>query len=102
MRTVAPARRWARAVAALSVLSILHAIAPAAHAERLLRIGPQALVVEDDRGHVTMADEPPPEEHNARRVAVGLASMFVIGAGAFLLLEGQYGYTLQLGGPNVR
>jgi hypothetical protein len=101
MRTVAPAKRWARAVAVIGVLTILHAVAPAAHAERLIRIGPQALVVEDDRGNVTMAEEPQPDRHDARRVAVGLGAMFVIGAGVFLLLEGQYGYTLQLGGPNT-
>lgn len=122
MSTVAPSSRWACAVVAASMVLTLHAGAPARAdvpddsqetsarvartlplpapgTDRLIRIGPQALVVQDDRGRVTMADEPAPPRFRARNVAIGLASMVVIGAGVFLALESQYGYTLRLAAP---
>jgi hypothetical protein len=42
---------------------------PAAGAERLIRIGPQALVSEDEHGNVSMVDEPPPDTDTLTVVA---------------------------------
>src|SRR5882672_5732611 len=76
---VAPGRpkRWMRGVAAVALLLTIH-VASAAHADvpgpaaqtsgqalpfpppgtrRLVRIGPQSLVMEDDHGRFTMVDE---------------------------------------------
>jgi hypothetical protein len=82
---------WARVVAGAGLLLTLTS-GLAAQAEprpppgqaRLIRIGPQALVSEDARGHVTMVEEPPPKTTITR----DLAGLFVVfGAEAILLLQ---------------
>jgi hypothetical protein len=57
--------------------------------ERLIRIGPQALVVEDDQGRVTMADEPADEPRGGRALALMTRVFGVLGAG--FVFELQFG-----------
>src|SRR3954466_14637098 len=98
MKRLAPSRIWTRAVAAVGLAVTLNAAAPV-HAEvvaapartngqtvplpapgtrRLIRIGPQALVVEDDHGRVKMVDEPGPAPKRARPLLGATATAFGI------------------------
>jgi hypothetical protein len=67
-------------------LLLLLARSAAADGRHLVRIGPQALVSEDDRGHVTMVDEATAEP---RRSAILPRLFTVLGVEAVLLLEVQ-------------
>jgi hypothetical protein len=69
------------------------AAAPSAKAPakgpRLIRIGPQALVWQDENGRVTMVDEPE-QRPSVGKDLTSLGGIFgVLGAGLFLLLEDQ-------------
>lgn len=61
---------------------------PAPGTHRLIRIGPQALVSEDDRGQVTFVDEAAIEPKAKRGESIVAASVMLglLGAGAILFL----------------
>jgi hypothetical protein len=93
---------WARVVAALWLgLTVL--LAPAARADdkasdlpppgthRLIRLGPQALVSEDEHGNVTMVDEEAPEHIRGR--ALGFVLGLLFGGVAGELLAGPHDVT---------
>jgi hypothetical protein len=105
MREVAPPnRRWKRAVVALCMALILGMLAPA-RAEtfgpprppvsrtlplpppgthRLIRVGPQALIREDDRGRLSMVDESTPPPKVGRSLVTTTAFFSILGFGALL------------------
>jgi hypothetical protein len=101
----ASSMRWRCAVGVFGLLLVLQVGSPArgdgptvsaqTHAQRaplprpgtyrLIRIGPQALLKEDDRGRMTMVDE---LEHKVSRLeAVGVVTIGVLTAGAVLMLH---------------
>jgi hypothetical protein len=120
MRKVGPSGRWVRAIAVLVTALTLHTTS-AAHADdvefqglaeqtsghvlplpprgahRLIRIGPQALVQEDDRGRFTMVDEPPEPPKVGRGLVAATALLGLIGTDAFLTFGGEYGLTFDVG-----
>jgi hypothetical protein len=61
---------------------------PPPGAERLIHIGPQATVIEDEHGNLTMAEEPPPEP-TAGEIARGAASVMGVGFLLFLNSSGE-------------
>jgi hypothetical protein len=121
MSRLAPSKGWARVLAILGGALILHAASPTraeiwrgpaaqegmnlprrpSGTDHLRRIGPQALVSEDEHGRVRMVDEPSARP-SRRDVAVGMTTALgVFGVSGFLMLEGQPGLTLDVGGANV-
>lgn len=121
MRRLASSNGWMRGLAAVGLALLLNAASPVSaevwrgpaapdgpvlprsppRTDHLIRIGPQALVREDERGRVEMVDEPSARP-SARQLAAGVtAALSVFGVGAFLMLEGQPGLTLDVGGANV-
>src|SRR5262249_24567102 len=101
----APSLRWRCAVGAVSLLMVLQlgstaradgtsvpaqtnvqrAPLPPPGTYRLIRIGPQALVKQDDRGNITTADE---LDDKPSRVGRGIAATIVVlTAGAVLMLH---------------
>jgi hypothetical protein len=119
MTKIASLGRGTRAIAVLGLVLTLQAASPARAdpqgppqasskllplpppgTHRLIRIGPQALVSEDDRGLVTMVDESPPPPRRGRSVAAVTLILGIVGVGSFLmfnqqqdLLEGRPGVT---------
>ncbi len=57
---------------------------PADGEHRLVRLGPQALVYEDDRGNVSMVDEPTPEPSRGQLIGAAIGGMGGGLAGAML------------------
>jgi hypothetical protein len=117
MRKVAPSRRWMRAIAVFVTVLTLHT-APAARADvpasaeqpsghtlplpprgthRLIRIGPQALVMEDDRGRFTMVDEPPEAPQFGKGLVAATALLGLVGTDAFFTFGGDAGLTFDVG-----
>jgi hypothetical protein len=121
MKKLVPSGGWARkstrAAAAIGLVLALLAGAPAQAqvvtgpvpsngrvlpppppgTRRLIRIGPQALVEQDPRGHVRMAEEPTPRPSPAKGVAAMAAAAGAVGAAAFLMLEGDVGLSVDVG-----
>jgi hypothetical protein len=65
---------------------------------RLISIGPQALVREDDHGNLTMADEPEPKRSKFQVVGIMLGAMT---AGVVVVFYGDLGPGV-VGGPTSR
>ncbi len=63
--------------------------------QRLIHIGPQADVVEDDRGRLRMADEPPPKPRRGRSI---LSVLIVLAAAGAVLSAGRNELTSGIGG----
>jgi hypothetical protein len=120
MTRLASSRRWTRAVAAAGLVLALRGASPA-HADgpsppaqtsdrrlplpppgthRLIRIGPQMLVSEDDQGRVTMVDEPTDQPRRGRSLA-GVAAVLGVFSGSLLLFEVQTG-AIDIGAPRER
>jgi hypothetical protein len=112
MTKVAPSRSWARrsfaaAGLCLTLLAASPARAdgpgpppttnskllplPAPGTHRLIRIGPQALVMEDDHGQVTMVDETTPSDQPTfkENVAGAATMMAIVTGGLFLFFRRQ-------------
>jgi hypothetical protein len=53
--------------------------APLGHIKRVIKLGPEAVVVEDEHGTVTMAPEPPPPKRTDRDVLGPVLSAMVGG-----------------------
>lgn len=90
--------RWGRAAASATLALTLVASSAPAHAtrdeppppgtERVIRIGPQATVIEDEHGNFTMAEEPPPEQ-TVGELARGVVSVMGVGFLLFLNSSGE-------------
>jgi hypothetical protein len=105
MLRIAPSRRWTRAIVAAAVAVALRASParadvsappeetthvgslplPAPGTHRLIRLGPQMLVMQDDQGRFTMADEPTEKPKRGRSLAAVTAVFGVIGVGLVIL-----------------
>src|SRR3954454_24586065 len=97
MKRFARSKTWIRAAAVMSLALSLVPVPPAGARDLgrplplpppgkhlLIRIGPQALVSEDDQGRVRMVDEPPPAAPRGKAVT----DVFrVLGVGAVLILD---------------
>jgi hypothetical protein len=114
-------KKWTRAIGAAALILTLHAAAPAraeipgappqsgaqtlplppSGTKRMIRIGPQALVQEDDHGRVKMADEPTTQPRPGRSFIATSALFGILGVGAYLMLQGAPGVSLDLSGPQV-
>jgi hypothetical protein len=108
MRNLALTKRWTRAIAAAGLVSVLHVAAPARAdapgpppetsskllplpppgTHRLIRIGPGALVEEDDHGRVTMVDETAPAWRRGQGL-VGAALVMGIFSGGAVFFFGE-------------
>jgi hypothetical protein len=86
--------RWGRAAAGVTLALTLSSSAPAHAAEdeppppgteRVIRIGPQATVIEDEHGNLSLADDAAPEQSVGDVVRGALS---VMGLGALLFLNG--------------
>jgi hypothetical protein len=114
MNRTASSSRWRGALEVVAVVLTLRAAVPARADDaavteqtsqalplpppgtsRLIRIGPQALIREDDRGRLTMADEPAPKPSRGQRLFAVLFG--VVAAGAVLTL-GRNEVTTDVGG----
>jgi hypothetical protein len=104
MREVAPSVGWKRAIAAVCMGVLLGAFAPARAetfgpaqppasrtlplpapgTQRLIRVGPQALIREDDRGRLSMVDESTPPPRVGRSLVTTTAFFSILGFGALL------------------
>ncbi len=65
---------------------------------RLISIGPQALVREDDHGHLTMVDDPEPQRSKLKVAGIMLGAMT---AGVVIAFYGDLGPGV-IGGPTNR
>jgi hypothetical protein len=111
MGQVVPPRRWKRASAAVCLSLILGAVSPARGevfgppvpesnsrtlplpapgTERLIRIGPQALIREDEHGRLSMVDESTPPPKVGRSLVTTTAFFSIMGFGALLMLGDPY------------
>ena len=113
MAKVVPSNRWMRAIAILVMVLLLQASSaaradgprpatqtsgqteplPPPGTHRLIRIGPQALVSEDDHGRYTMVDEPTAKPSVTRDLATATVFFSLIGFGVFWSLDGENGLT---------
>jgi hypothetical protein len=107
MSRIALSKTWTRAVAGVGLVLTLHAAQPARAdgsarpprtagqtrplpapgTHRLIRIGPQALVIEDDHGRVSMVEEPGPKARRGRGLAAVPAAFGLLSFGTFLILD---------------
>jgi hypothetical protein len=112
MTQVAPSKRWRRAVAAVSLVLALHAAPlaradaptrsnvaslplPAPGTERLVRLGPQVLLREDDQGHFEMVDEGARASGPGQSVRASMIMLGLLGVGAFSILRIEDGTALE-------
>ena len=122
MKKVAPARRWTRALAALGLILALQIGSagaparadgsgpppptasklyplPAPGTHRLIRIGGQEVVIEDDQGRITPVDEPPPKPTRGQNVAAAATMMAIVTGGLLLFLRRQSELTEPIAAP---
>jgi hypothetical protein len=114
MTKVAPSRRWTRAAAAIGLALALHATRPARAdaptqwqanvaslpppapgTQRLVRLGPQVLLVEDDQGRFTMADEGAAEPKRGQSLRPLMIMLGIVAAGAFVNLRIEDGTAME-------
>jgi hypothetical protein len=120
MRDVAAPNRWKRAAAALCMTLVLGAFSPARSqsfgppqppssrvlpipapgTHRLIRVGPQALISEDDHGRLTMVDESTAPPRVGRSLVTTTAFFSILGFGALLRFDGSYAVE-QATGPGL-